>query len=695
MQSKNKEKQKRADAFRRNLITGDLIASKPIRKTGIIQKAVLWVADKTGLELKKTAPKVASYVFQPKFEIRRPVYDYADLMFEAMNSWLIRIIARVIISEVTTPRWHRTPNFVKKCRSCGKEYRMEDAKCKCGSTKFRVPSERQARIFDNLLKTPNNYHSFLDIVRSAMVYLLLLDDFYVYIQFRETRNRNNLVKKEPVGLYVLDSRFTLPMADARGRLGSDQYYCPICYAMSEKDIYVDRNSLSESQRARPMCEKHNIPMYQTAYVQEVSGQIVARFTADQVAHGSLSRVLPELFGNPKVASIIKLLRSINSMDDYNYEVYSEGKVGSIIAFPKYEPEQVTEIKTSIENELGKKDKADIQSGARTQSRKIRTLFLPVEEPPVRIPIMESLEAMQSLDFYKIWIEKICAVYGVTPVFTSIIEGGRLGTAPRLQIDVQDRVTREYQKAFEDFMNLLILPIFKITDWSFKFNEIEQRDRLRDSQIEHEKAATALTWLQCGFDVEISPSGELIVSGKGEKFPQRSPQLQKPESRTSGAAEGVQSVDRETEDKVSEETEGFKKDIVPLPSSWYESTQMKLMDDEFAIVEDKDEVYVSMNGKEYSGTRTPSNQFSLAIARLLDVSLAQLGLNLYGPGFPKDEFDNLRRSSVAILQRKYDSNILLSIIQFFDRVYLPEIAAQLNELRARLDKIKPSTTESVV
>jgi hypothetical protein len=118
-----------------------------------------------------------------------------------------------------------------------------------------------------------------------------------------------------------------------------------------------------------------------------------------------------------------------------------------------------------------------------------------------------------------------------PVFTGDIESGKAGTTPMMQITVQDRAIREYHKSREDIMNNKIFPLFKITDWQFKFNSLELRDEVRQAQIGQIKANTALTWIRAGFHVKMSERGEVLVSGDGQAEPltgNRQPEPPEPE-----------------------------------------------------------------------------------------------------------------------------------------------------------------------
>jgi len=133
--------------------------------------------------------------------------------------------------------------------------------------------------------------------------------------------------------------------------------------------------------------------------------------------------------------------------------------------------------------------------------------------PIRIPIMESLKEMQSLEFYKLYGDAVGGVYGVTPEFVSV-------TTPfsgvDLKINVQNRTTEDHQSNFADLYNDGLLPLFNVTDWILYFKPVEAKDELRLEQVGHTRAAAALTWLRGGFEVSIDEeTGSLMVKGTGK------------------------------------------------------------------------------------------------------------------------------------------------------------------------------------
>jgi len=203
------------------------------------------------------------------------------------------------------------------------------------------------------------------------------------------------------------------------------------------------------------------------------------------------------------------------MDGYNYEVYSEGKVGALIGLPGYDKLEVNRIKTEIENELKKLDRKDITTGRYRTSKKIRTLMMGLKKDtkPERVPLMEDLKAMQSVDFYRIYVDAVSEMYGVATEFVST--GAEVGMGAKYKIEVQNRTIQDHQNNFADLFNMEVLPKFGITDWILAFNPVEPRNELKVAQVHQTRAAAAFTYLRGNFNVSIGEDGHLIVSGKGK------------------------------------------------------------------------------------------------------------------------------------------------------------------------------------
>jgi len=663
-----------------------------------------WLGRRLGYNLEKTQAALPEYVFEPEARIRKPLFDYISLFEVATTSWVLRKVFRAIIQESTRNRWHIAPRFKVKCDKCGKEYNTSIDKCatkECGGT-TREPSQKQYLLFDRIMRKPNPDYKMDDFVRSSIFYDLALDDWYWSIAYSyEPKTKNGKIVLDenkqavmiqvPKEIYVEDARFIFPIADEYGHLGNNEYFCPNCYDLTPLTDTFYTAKPGEIVPSCPLCQG---PQKRTAYVQEIGGTIKARYSKDEIIHGSSSRVLPSLFGNSKIITVWKLVQTIASMDDYNWEVYTEGKVGSFLIFPGEDDIEVSARARKIEDELKRMDNRDVQTGRYRTSKKIRTIMTGMRKgnQPIRIPIMEDLKTMQSMEFYQLYNEAISAVYGVTPIFVSVAKGTNRN--PRMEIDVQARTTQDHQSNYSDLFNEELLLRFGITDWIWEFNPVEERDVTREASVEHTKAATALTWLRGGFQVKLTEAGEVVASGVGKLVGGG----EGPGSRVDETPRGREGQSRGDKVTPAPTTSAGERDVLRLararlPISWYSATQFRIYDKVFAVMGDMDEVAIVVNNVEITGTRESATNINYIIAHLLRNILKYLKNRLPSiPGFDVQDFDSGIDKLVTMTRREYKPDILISVASYFDDIGLNWLAQKFDNLRYRLNQIKPSSLE---
>jgi len=464
-------------------------------------------------DIEKMSP-IVSYVYQIEPVVRRPVWRYDVLIDVASRSWLMRQVLRAIAQEVLGQKWDLKPRFETKCLDCGHEHEEKVDECeKCGSDQLREPSEEQFNVADGLLKHPNPDYNFDSLLRSLIFYKETVDDWYLSIAYKREFVEGEW-SRTPKEIYIEDSRFLFPIADDRGHLGNDEWFCPMCYS-SQEENHVVFSEAQIAQNIEPVCDKCGGALLRTCYVIELGGKKLQRFGRDEIVHGASNRLLPALFGNPPMISIYKILLTVENMDDYNWEIYRGGVLGGVLVFEGMDQTEVTDKKGEVEKELQRLNRSDVTTGQLTRSKKVRTLWLGIKEGDKVefIPAMDNPKEMQSLEYWKSYREVVGAVYGVTPVFVSVIESGKSGNNPRMQIDVQNRKTRDVQGAIEDVFNDQLLPVFGVYEWMFRFNVIEQQDELREAQIEEAKAAYARMYVEMGFDVSRDEEGNIVITGE--------------------------------------------------------------------------------------------------------------------------------------------------------------------------------------
>jgi hypothetical protein len=300
---------------------------------------------------------------------------------------------------------------------------------------------------------------------------------------------------------VEDSVFMRVCANKNGVLGNDEWFCPICTKDDPARVY----------KKGDRCQKHpDIELKETAYVHTVGKDVKARFARDEIIHGIQDAWLPGLYGNTKLVSCLRILMDIIAMDQWNLETYTEGKLAQILVFKGMTQSDVNELLTAAK---AQKDKQETDPVTGDTKRKLRTLGLGSKDDVTKVDAMPPSEKMQNLDWWKLWREVICSMYGVTPVFVGIVESGKTGNNPRMQIDVQNNTTEQYQLAIEEPFNETLLPKLGVTDWLFKFNPIESKDEMQEITVLKTKVETVIEASRAGFQAELTDEGEVKISGK--------------------------------------------------------------------------------------------------------------------------------------------------------------------------------------
>jgi hypothetical protein len=469
----------------------------------------------------KTRGAISRYLLTPGVAIREPEWNLELIQDICDQSFVMEMITRTLCQEVARPGLEIKARFVHKCAKCGNEYQSETKECQeCHGTEFRSPASNERKILEEILRHPNSTDDWDRIVRSMVENDLKVGNWWLSITYQDIIDpETKKVEKRVAELFVEDPRWIRILADEKGRIRSDLYFCPKCY---KKDIHYTLKPEEIESGIAPTCPTCDGPLTMTAYLQEVHGEITSRWGLDEMVHGSSTQRLPELYGRPRPLSVWKWLIMLRMMIDYNTEIYSTGYVSGFLVFQGLDQDHVNAIKAQIEKDIEAKQIIDPVTGETRPSLRVRQAWIgtgALGEKPLAAEFIESMPdpaQMQSLDWFKFGIEKVTSVFGVTPVFVSIIESGRAGNNPRMQIDVQNRTIQELQRSIVSALNKQLLDRLKIRDWELGFRDIELRDELRQVQIHEIRARAAERWLAAGFNVKIDPNtGDIIVSGEGK------------------------------------------------------------------------------------------------------------------------------------------------------------------------------------
>jgi len=433
-------------------------------------------------------------------KITEPEYDYNLLVRYSLGNEVLRTVHETIIKEVTRNKWQVKPKWESKCDLCGAEFDSKKEECpQCKSKQLREPDPEQKQVLEAFIEDPNPDDEMDDIVKSVLRYQLSVDDWYLSIQYAKPDT--------PLTVYVEDSVTMRIVADKFGRLGNNEWFCPIC----------TREFPEQSHPKDQLCTVHpDVQLKRTAFVMLKNGFVKARFAKDEMLHSKMDVWLPSLYGNSKIVSCLRIVLSITAMDKFNLDNYATGKLAQMIVFEGMTMDEANDIAKQVEVQ---KNLVKAESPAGLTSSRLSTLFIGSKGTggTTKIDAMPPSEKMQSLDWWKLWREAVCAVYGVTPIFTGVIEQGKTGNNPRMQIDVNNNTTEMYQHGFEDPFNNVIVPKLGVTDWEFKFNPVEEKDEMQDITILQTKVETVIRASNAGMNAELTDEGDVKISGKPKPF----------------------------------------------------------------------------------------------------------------------------------------------------------------------------------
>ncbi len=468
---------------------------------GDIQKAKSEWREIAKQQETRRVPQIDFYTDTGMEHIIEPGYDYRSLVMLSMGNEVLRTVQEAIIKEANRNRWASHPKFTCKCKACGYEYANPKEKCSnsnCEGTDFIYPDVTQKQVLDAFLADPNADDEMKDIIESLMRYMLAVDDHWLSVQ------PPSIEKLTPLTIYVEDSIYMKVASDNYGRIGNNAWFCPVCTRLDPAKTY----------RKGERCSVHpDLELKETAYVYAEGSDVKARFSKDEVYHGKISPWLPGFYGNSKIISALRIILSITASDKKNLDEYTTGRVKQILAASGMSQRQANEMIAAALEQPKFKLEINPQTGDRVVKDMQLVLGLGSGTKLESLPGMPDSGKMQSLEWWKLWRETVCSIYGVTEVFVGANESGRTGNNPRMQIDVQNNTTELYHRAVEDIFDNFICPKLGVYDWIFRFNPVEEKDEMQDVTILNAKLDAMAKAVNLGLKAELTDEGEVKVSGE--------------------------------------------------------------------------------------------------------------------------------------------------------------------------------------
>jgi hypothetical protein len=325
-----------------------------------------------------------------------------------------------------------------------------------------------------------------------------LTDWYLFI--RETPAAIDLgpygvaekLEGLPLQVYVEDSRYLHICEDKYGRIGKEEFFCPECYD-PENDEFFDENYYRKHNgkcfqaQGKKGCGGD---LYETAYVWKDNSHIKGRFHKEEIIHGRIDPQLPHTHGIPKTVAALRPARILMHIDRMMLENAATGKVKKLVVFKGMQQNRVNQLHKDIQYQTEEHAKKSLVTGQRAPPVN-QMPFIGLDDPNAGVETVEGMpdsESMQLLEWYKIYVERVCGIFGVSPKFEGIAEAGKPGL--RMKIDVDNDTARMYQRNLEEKFEQELWPKLGVTEWAWLFDPIEPRDELLDARIKPEFTSEA-------------------------------------------------------------------------------------------------------------------------------------------------------------------------------------------------------------
>lgn len=454
------------------------------------------------------AELVQEQIINPKSPgMRYPVVNYFKIFELARQSYPVQRVKEAIIREINKMGYFIAPKFEFKCELCGEEFQKEVEKCdRCGGS-IAEPDLQQQKKFQNLIANPNQFRqTFKQMISSLATWDLITSDWYIEVSYEfEEVNGVPTGQKYPVGYQILDPRITFKTVDERGQEGSNEYFCPYCI---QKALEANKKPATEyfTKGKRQMhCKYCGQLLEETYFVQEDCGNIISRWGKDEIIHGTRTRVLPKLYGEPLLFSLYEATSFVDHQDKENLARAFQGQDRKVIILPGQPKTVIKEIYEQLEY----KSQHDI--------RNFRPFFIAIpglEQAIQEIELARPATDSKVLEIYDRYLEAIATTFSVTLKWVGKETPGRLGHFD-IDIEVQEAGITNITSQMAQTLNMMFKEIFGITDWVLKFGAFQKEDIEAKIDIEQKKANVIQTYATMGMEAEFDKNNNIKIVKKSE------------------------------------------------------------------------------------------------------------------------------------------------------------------------------------
>jgi len=439
------------------------------------------------------------------FEVRFDNINMAILYDYAYYSDTYRTIVNAITRETFRNGYECEPKFKSKCLTCDKEFENDQPECSNCKAKTTEPSSLQLEKMKNWCKRINeNNQSIIDLFQSIEPDFEILDNAYVVFIKRYAFDESGQIQSaEPVEVVRADPLYMRKIINKQGIQGRD------FFTNTEIKVCPEHRDRAQNGSRCQDCGKWLYP----AFYQQWNTDKARYFLPGEVLHKT--KYTPTLFyGFPMALTVLTKIRTLMSMDNFMYQYYGGQK----------SPKGLALIRTSNTDSAQKAWEGFLQK-AKSDPHGIYPLFVPTsgqasEKVLEYVDFARTLEEMQYTEARNEMVNRIGAIFGVSPIFQADLSSSGGLNNEGLQITVTTRAMESSQRLFND-MAAWIFEQLAIDDYEWKLNPPEEKDEMAELQREAQEIANAASHAALGFEVEKTPEGKFKYSETPKQAPQPS------------------------------------------------------------------------------------------------------------------------------------------------------------------------------
>jgi hypothetical protein len=437
----------------------DRFRSKPVKKSGIQE----YLDNQLVKESRTPTYDSASAEYSNAPDKMQPPYDQYYLEYLADNYSHLRTVITKIASQTVAKGWQLDPIVDN-------------------------PSEIQKEVLEKLLRDPSAGDadiSGMEFFKAVARQLEIFDDCWVSIVYDYVRDESgNLVGKQVKQLWIEDAKKMRFMTDRFGRFQKTLRMNPITRkTMEDQEFDPEDGSLT-------------VPV---AYVFEDEDEEIP-FARDEIIHFNKYSASARLYGQSPILGLARKIETGLAIEKYQNKIYRlERPPKGFLDIPNVDEKGLSRLGEYIAEETKRNPNfvPIISSGEGGSSARF-------------VPVMPNMSELEMLPYLEKINSDVNAAYGVMPLAVGNTAGIGGLNAEGEQITMMDRTIMETQECIEIGFANKLLELMKITDYEFKFSEINEENEQMRLQNLSTKADIISKFQAIGIELDLDPAGELIL-----------------------------------------------------------------------------------------------------------------------------------------------------------------------------------------